>query len=180
MSANWTDDAKTTSSPAASSDGGRNHTLHEAPLCRWCFIQRVLEKKKRKRAAEWEMLATAIYQRGSCFSLWIAQVWPLRSEEPSLSYFMDLQIYLFFVVVSSCRHLGSLSTQKAEKAHFPTNIPMKSLPIHRPGHFVIADFIQLEFSQLVLPGSMKSAPQNPHYFGNRQSDVKYVLLRKAS
>lgn len=97
MSANWTDDKNhfPAASTAASSDRGRNHTLHEVPLCRWCFIQRVF-KKKHSRVRNVCTGATAIslrngliYQRGLWFSLWNSDV--------GISYQRSLQSHILFI-----------------------------------------------------------------------------------
>lgn len=103
MSANWTDEKNhfPAASTAASSDRGRNHTLHEVPLCRWCFIQRVFKKNK-KNTAEWGMFAPAQRQSLCEMGLFISEVcvslseiwgWHLISEEPSVSYFIYLSFF---------------------------------------------------------------------------------------
>lgn len=100
MSANWTDDKNhfPAASLAASSDRGRNHTLHEVPLCRWCFIQRVF-KKKHTHAAEWGIFAPAQRQSLCEMGLFISEACVSLSEIQRLATHVrgafSLIFYLF-------------------------------------------------------------------------------------
>lgn len=114
MSANWTDEKNhfPAASTAASSDWGRNHTLHEVPLCRWCFIQRVFKKNK-KNTAEWGMFAPAQRQSLCEMGLFISEVCVSLSEIQRLAshirgaFSLIFYLFVFFfppLLLPSRRH----------------------------------------------------------------------------